>query len=288
VTLQYWHINAPSFGGDTVKELVRMFESNHSDIKVEEKFQPGVYTGLVQQLQAALAAKQPPDVAQIGYNLLAYVAQNFPHYPVENFRKTDGAFFSGFPGNILALGQDGGVQHGVPYGLSTPVMYFNADLFTQAGLDPSRPPATWAEVIAASETVSAKTGKLGIYMQQPNDDWIFQYLVYANGGRMLSADGKRVMFDSPEAAEALQLWADNINKRRINPNVTWDEGENSFLAGNVAMYITTIGKRGNLQSHAAFTLRSAPVPVFGTKPRRVAAGGNDLFIFSTDEPHSLA
>jgi multiple sugar transport system substrate-binding protein len=280
VAIQYWHINSPSFGGPAVTDLVQRFEAAHPGIKVVDKFQPGQYTGLATQLQAALAAQQPPDVAQIGYNLLAYVAENFPHYPVENFRKTDAAFFGGFRPNILALGQYGGVQHGMPYGLSTPVMYYNADLLKQAGLDPGRPPATWTAVIAAGQTIKTKTGKLGIYLQQPNDDWMFQYLVYDNGGRLLSADGKRVMFDSPEAAQALQLWADLVNKQRLAPNVSWDEGEGSFLAGNIAMYITTIGKRGNLQAHASFDLRAVPAPRFGTKGLKVAAGGNDLFIFS--------
>jgi multiple sugar transport system substrate-binding protein len=288
ITIQYWHINSPSFGGPAVTELVRRFEAAHPDIKVADKFQPGVYTGLAQQIQAALAAQQPPDVAQIGYNLLAYVAENFPHYPVENFRAADAPFFAGFRPNVLELGRYRGVQHGMPYGLSTPVMYFNADLLKQAGLNPDRPPATWAEVIEAGRTVKAKTGKLGIYLQEPNDDWMFQYLVYANGGRLLAPDGKRVAFDSSEAAGGLQLWADLVNKERLTPNVTWDEGENAFLAGNIALYITTIGKRGNLQTHATFDLRDAPVPTFGAKPRRVAAGGNDLFIFSTDPARQRA
>jgi multiple sugar transport system substrate-binding protein len=282
VTIQYWHINSPSFGGPAVRELVRRFEARHPGITVHEKFQPGVYTGLVQQLQAALAAKQPPDVAQIGYNLLAYVAETFPHTPVQTFRSADQAFFAGFRPTILALGQYKGIQHGMPYGLSVPVMYYNADLLEQAGANPTMPPATWGDVLRVGRTVKEKTGKWGIYLQEPNDDWMFQYLVYANGGELLAPDGKHVAFASREAAQALQLWADLVNKEHITPNVAWDEGENSFLAGNIAMYITTIGKRGNLQAHASFDLRTAPVPTVGTKPRRVAAGGNALFLFSTD------
>lgn len=288
VTIQYWHINSPSFGGPTVTDLVAKFEAAHPGITVIDKFQPGQYTGLAQQLQAALAAKQPPDVAQVGYNLLAYVAGNFPHDPVANFKQADAAFFAGFRPNVLALGQYGGVQHGMPYGLSVPVMYYNADLFAQAGLDPNRPPSTWAAVIAASQQIKSKTGKMGIYLQEPNDDWMFQYLVYDNGGEMLSPDGKRAGFDSPQAAAALQLWADLVNTHKVTPNVTWDEGENSFLAGGIGMYITTIGKRGNLQTHAKFALRSTPVPTFGAKVRRVAAGGNDLFVFSADAARQKA
>src|SRR5262249_60465720 len=79
VTIEYWHINSPTFGGPAAKELVQLFESRHTDIKVVEKFQPGVYTGLMQQLQVSLAARRPPAVAQIGYNLTAYPAGPRPH-----------------------------------------------------------------------------------------------------------------------------------------------------------------------------------------------------------------
>ena len=63
VTIEYWHINSPTFGGPAVTELVKLFESRNPEIKIAEKFQPGVYTGLMQQLQVSLAAKRPPDNA---------------------------------------------------------------------------------------------------------------------------------------------------------------------------------------------------------------------------------
>src|SRR5439155_1579282 len=104
VTIEYWHINSPTFGGPAAKELVHLFEAKHPNIKVVEKFQPGVYTGLMQQLQVSLAAKRPPAVAQIGYNLTAYAAGQFPHVLLDKYRKSDHAFFQGIPDNIMALG----------------------------------------------------------------------------------------------------------------------------------------------------------------------------------------
>ncbi|MBI2116732.1 MAG: ABC transporter substrate-binding protein [candidate division NC10 bacterium] len=288
VTIEYWHINSDSFGGQAVKELVKRFEAAHPTIKVNEKYQPAGYTGLIQQAQVAMAGKRPPAVVQMSYNLLAYAAESLPHYPIENFKQKDAAFFAKFPPNVLALGQYKGIQHGMPYALSTPVLFYNADLFKQSGLNPDRPPATWAEVVEASQTIKGKTGKFGIYLQNPNDDWMFQQLVFGNGGGMVTADGKRVAFDAPQAIEALQVWADLVNKHKANPNLTRDEGENNFIAGQIAMYATTIAKLDHLKKNVKFTLRTSPLPRFGSKPLKVAGGGNDLFILATDPAQQRA
>src|SRR4029077_1843473 len=113
VTIEYWHINSPTFGGPAAKELVQVFESKNPGIKIAEKFQPGVYTGLMQQLQVSLAAKRPPAVAQIGYNLTAYAAGQFPHVVLDKYRKSDPDFFKGIPDYIMALGVLGGSLHGI-------------------------------------------------------------------------------------------------------------------------------------------------------------------------------
>ena len=288
VTIEYWHINSDSFGGPAVKELVRRFEAANPSIKVNEKYQPAGYTGLIQQAQVAMAGKRPPAVVQMAYNLLAYAAESLPHYSIENFKQKDAAFFAKFPPNVLTLGQYKDVQHGMPYALSTPVLFYNADLFKQSGLNPDRPPATWAEVVEVSQVIKSKTGKFGIYLQNPNDDWMFQQLVLGNGGQMLTPDGKRVAFDSPQAVEGLQVWADLVNKHKANPNLTRDEGENNFIAGQIAMYATTIAKLDHLKKNVKFKLATSPNPRFGSKPLRVPGGGNNLFILATDPAQQRA
>lgn len=289
VTIEYWHINSPTFGGPALKELVTRFEAKHPDIKVAEKFQPGVYTGLMQQLQVALAAKRPPAVAQIGYNLLAYGAGQFPHVILDKLRQSDPEFFKGIPDNIMALGELNGVLHGIPFGVSTPVLYYNADLFKAAGLNPDQPPQTWEDVQRMGQIIKQKTGKFAIYLQQPNDDWMEQSLIWGNGGRPLSEDGKRVGWDSPQAIEALQMWQDMANKTKLAANMTWEEGIQAFLSGHVAMCITTIGRQEHMRKNANnFQVRSAPVPRFGSKPLATATGGNALIIFATDPAQEKA
>ena len=121
ITLQYWHINTEAFGLPAVRELIREFERRNPGIKGEERYQPNAYTGLLQNLQAALAAGNPPDVAQIGYLYTRYVAENLPFVPADELdrRYTGGRVLGRYAPNIRALGLVEGRMVGVPYSSSS-------------------------------------------------------------------------------------------------------------------------------------------------------------------------
>lgn len=79
VTIEYWHVASDSFGGKMVRELVKDFNEKHPNIEVKEKFNPDMYKGLTQNLQAAIASNQTPDVVQMGWDFLYYADANFKH-----------------------------------------------------------------------------------------------------------------------------------------------------------------------------------------------------------------
>lgn len=283
VSIEYWHVNTESFGGPAVRELVANFQKLHPDIAVAERFQPNTYTGLLQNLQTRLAANNPPDVAQIGYLYVDYVAKNFPFVSTTELleRAGDKSFLTAFPPNLLLLGQRDGKQVGMPYALSNIVTYYNADMLKAAGLDPSRPPQTWVDWRFAARKIKSATGKPGIYVQILDDNWSTQAMMESHGGRMLGCENGRVVsrIDSPEAVAGVQYWADMV-KEGTALNVLWNQGEQAFLAGEVATFITTIAKRDNLQKNAKFDLRATTFPRFGKDDPRLPAGGNVLMVFS--------
>jgi len=283
VTIEYWHVNTEVFGGPAVRELVAKFESLNPGIKVVERFQPNTYTGLLQNLQTRVAANNPPDVAQIGYLYVDYASKNFPYVPVGDLMAAEhnnGMVRNAAP-SALRLGMRAGKLVGMPYAISNIVTYYNADMLKAAGLDPARPPQTWAEWTAAARKIKAATGKAGIYVQVLDDNWSTQAMIESNGGRMMACtpSGAKPTFDSPEAAQAIGMWGDLV-KDGLALNVLWNQGEQAFLAGQVATFITTIAKRETLQKNAKFDLRATGFPRFGIKPPRLPAGGNVLMVFS--------
>jgi ABC-type sugar transport system, periplasmic component len=293
VNIEYWHINSQSFGGAAVSELIKMFNEKNPDIKVTEKFHPNVYTGLMQNLQAALAAGNPPAVAQIGYNYVEYAAKSFPYLSIEDAVKLDPAdkdYLKSFLPNVLALSQVNGKQVGLPYALSNPVMYINTELVAKAGLDPSNPPKTWQELMEAAKIVKEKTGAYGLYVQEAGDNWTQQGLMESNGARMLKQeDGKfKAAFNTPQSIGVYKDLAGMVLQDKSAIHATTEEGFQAFAAGKVAFYIGTIARRAAVESAAKFKVAGAPFPVFADNPRRIPAGGNCLFIFAKDPEQQKA
>ncbi len=284
VTIEYWHVNTESFGGPAVRELVAMFQQKYPGITVEEHFQPNTYTGLLENLQTRIAAKNPPDVAQIGYLYVDYVTKNFPYVPVGDLLGAQQtAFLANFPKSVERLGTRNGKLVGMPYALSNILTYYNADMLKAAGLNPDSPPQTWDDWAKAATVIKQKTGKPGIYIQVLDDNWSTQSMIESAGGRMLQCSGGqwKAAFDSPKAAAGIQFWADQV-KNGNALNVLWNQGEQAFLAGQVATFVTTIGKRNNLQKNATFDLRGTTFPTFAGSPARLPGGGNVLMVFSQD------
>lgn len=293
VNIEYWHINSQSFGGPAVSELIKMFNEKNPDIKVTEKFHPNVYTGLMQNLQAALAAGNPPAVAQIGYNYVEYAANSFPFLNIEEAVKLDPAdkdYLTHFFPNVLALAQAKGKQAGLPYSVSNPVMYINSELVAKAGLDPNKPPKTWKELQEAASIVKEKTGAYGLYIQEAGDNWTQQALMESNGARILKQEnGKfKAAFNSPQAIAAYQDLANMVLKEKSAIHATTEEGFQAFVAGKVAYYIGTVARRSAVESSAKFKVAGAEFPVFGDNARRIPAGGNSLFIFAKDPAQQKA
>lgn len=285
VKIEYWHCNSEEQGGKTVDELVQKFNESNDHIEVTAKYNPDMYKGLMQNLQAEAATGNYPAVVQIGWAFLDYFSNNFsytsPQDAIDKFDSEDSTFLSdNFLPNVLNLAVNSkGDQVGIPYSLSNPVLYINKDLLKEAGISEDGP-TTWEEVEQFAKAVKEKTGKYGFYMQEPADFWAQQALIESNGASMLTkdTDGKaQASFASDEGAEAMQLVADMV-KDGSALHVGWDEGCQSFIDGNCAMLYTTIARRASVQAGAKFDVATVKSPVWEGKDRKVPAGGCFLAI----------
>ena len=250
----------------------------------------------MQNLQAEAATGNTPALVQIGWAFLDYFSNNFsytsPQEIIDQYDASDKTFLTdNFLPNVLDLAVNSdGVQVGIPYSLSSPVLYINRDLLKEAGLS-EEGPKTWEEVDSFARTVQEKTGKYGFYMQEPADFWAQQGLIESNNTSMLTktADGKiQASFASPEGIQAMQMVADLI-KDGAALHVSWDEGCQSFIDGNCAMLYTTIARRASVQKSAQFDVATVKSPTWGSSPRKVPAGGCFLAITAqTDEQKEAA
>ncbi len=289
--IEYWHVNAETLGGKTIEELVKQFNAQNSDVEVVARYNPDMYKGLMQNLQAEVATGKSPAVVQIGWAFLDYFSNNFtyvePQKLVDSFDQGDKTFLQDkFLPNVLGLAKNSkGSQVGIPYSLSTPVLYINRDLLRQAGLAENGP-KTWEELVVFANTVKEKTGKYGLYIQEPADYWAQQALLESNGARMMT-NGK-ASFASEEGIKAFEAYADMVLKTKSALHISWGEGVQSFVDGNVAMLYTTIAQRANVQKGAKFDVAAISSPAWQGKQPRLPAGGCFLAVTAKSEAEQKA
>lgn len=292
--IEYWHCNAETQGGLTVDELVKNFNENNDHIEVVAKYNPDMYKGLMQNLQAESAAGNTPALVQIGWAFVDYFSNNFayvsPQDAIDTYDSGDSTFLTdNFLPNILDLAvNSSGDQVGIPYSLSTPVLYVNTDLLAEAGVTNTEP-QTWQEVQEISKQVKANTGKYGLYVQEPEDFWAQQAIIESNGGKLLTRDGDsyKAAFASDEGIEAMQTYADMVADGSAL-HISWEEGAQSFVDGNCAMLYTTIARRAYVQENAQFNAISVKSPEWEGKKRQVPAGGCFLAITAQDDDQIAA
>jgi sn-glycerol 3-phosphate transport system substrate-binding protein len=211
--------------------------------------------------------------------------------PIDNFVKTadDRAWLGSFYKAFMANSQSGGKTWGVPFQRSTIVLYYNKELLKAAGLDPNKPPATWAEMAdyAKKLTVKDASGKVTQHgVQIPSSGfpyWLFQGLAIENGVVMANDAGNAVKFDDPAVIEALQYWID-LTKQGVHPPgiVEWGTTPKDFFEKKVAMMWTTTGNLTNVRANAKFDFGVAMLPA--GKRRGSPTGGGNFYIFKKATP----
>lgn len=281
--LQLWHYQTTN-NRTALRKQLDQFETLNPGVKVKDVFRD--LKTIHADIQAAVAAGRGPDVAQVVGRSLVYVIENLQPSAIDAREP----WLANFAPNLARIGEYKGKIYAMPQSLGTPILYYNKDLFRRAGLDPEAPPRTWSELRQAARALTAKTGKPGVYVMTFGRDYGPQALIVANGGRMLSEDGSKALFDSAEGIEALQLWQDLVVKDKTHPIVNNDQGEAAFEAGEIAMFVDSSGGLGAHSKAAAgkFQLGTAPFPTFGEKPRRVPNSGSLLVVLTKDSARYAA
>lgn len=279
VEIEVWHRWSGRIQ-EALVSLLRDFEKKQPNVAVKEVGHPGEYIDLIQKMMANRAAgKQPPDLFVGGYNLLPYVATALKPIPIDRVGGREAQeVYKRYEPSILKLGAVDGQQMGLPFALSNIVLYYNMDLFREAGLDPNSPPKTWNDVFTLGKTIKEKTGKHPVAIQKI-DNWPDQALIFSNGGKLLSDDRKCVAVNNPQAVEVYEMWA-RLHKEGLAPKATDEEVTASFTGGSIAMFATTIFRLSSFREQSRFELGVGPFPAFEGKRKALPGGGAAIMIFA--------
>lgn len=279
-----YNYGTPDLGGQGMAQLVDTFNAEHPGIRVVPR---GVATAdVLTTLRAETAAGSPPAVAQIGWSKMAEAYGALPITPIQEIAPPAewAEHTAGMARNVLTAVADGGVVRAMPFGMSVPALFYNADLFRAAGLDPERPPATLAQVRQAALAIRA-TGNEGVYVAVADpgkSDYLTQSVVNSAGGSLVDA------VDSPAAVAGLSAVA-GLTASGAQPAIAPADAVALFGSGRLGMLVVSTAVLGGLQrsSDGVFELRTTGFPRFTDAPARPTYSGAGLAVL-TDDPREQA
>ncbi|WP_062017871.1 ABC transporter substrate-binding protein [Aureimonas sp. AU4] len=226
----------PNFNEARARELVAKFQESHPGITVN--LQITTTDGLPQRVLTALQSGAAPDIIDVQHGWVTGYAQNDLVLPLDDVLKDRTDYV---PASLDYVTYDNKLW-GMPYRIESLAVLYNRKHFTEAGLDPAKPPQTWEELQAAAKALT-RDGRSGFAITGGGEvgNTIFRSMpfMWMNGGGILSQDGTKVLVNSPETVAAVQFYTD-FYKNKLSPASTLENDGTAnrrlFIAEKVSMY----------------------------------------------------
>jgi len=155
VEVSFWHAMSGT-NGEMVTKLVAAYNDSHPDVHVSEQ-NKGNYNETLNAVIQAAGQGEGPNIAQI-FDLGTPLAIDSGFFtPIEDLLSADQLeqVKADVMPPLISYFSVGGKLNSMPWNNSTPLFYYNKDMFTAAGLDPEKPPATWQELETDCEAIKA-------------------------------------------------------------------------------------------------------------------------------------
>ncbi|MCL4396340.1 MAG: ABC transporter substrate-binding protein [Chloroflexi bacterium] len=285
VTVTYWF--PVDLGGGLAKvmdSMVAKFNGAHPNIEVKAVY-TGNYDATLQKIQAGQLAGNLPDVAVVVNEHTQTLAPLGILEPLDSFVQADGGkkFTDQYFPALLLNSYLNGKMYSLPFQRSVPVLYYNKDLFDQAGI--SKPPETWDEMeqdaIKLTQKQGGQVSRWGIEVPLEAYNWIYYAFVYEAGGKIISDDLKTLYLDQPPAIEAMNYWYKLVNTDHVTAAYTpWAQASQDFAAQKTAMVIYSSGSQAFFRDSAKFKWSLVKIPQ--DKQYGVAPGGGNILMFKKD------
>ena len=271
------------------------FERENPGIKVHPIYS-GTYQDSITKALTAVKSNDAPAMSVLLSTDMYTLIDEDAIVPWDPLIKTaeDRAWLQGFYPAFMENSQTGGKTWGIPFQRSTIVLYYNKEMFKDAGLDPNHAPETWKEMAEYAQKLTKRdaSGKVTQWgVQIPSSGfpyWLFQGLTTENGVQLMNAAGTETYYDKPAVIEAVQYWVDLTSKYKAHPEgiVEWGTTPKDFFERKVAMMWTTTGNLTNVRSNAKFDFGVAMLPA--NKRRGSPTGGGNFYLFKQTKPEQQA
>jgi ABC-type glycerol-3-phosphate transport system substrate-binding protein len=275
-TVTFWH----AMGGEsqkTLKMMVDRFESTHTSIHIE-LVGMGNYDALSQKLMGAVAAENPPVIAQMYENWTTQLHAGGELVFLDSFvRGPDGLSAEDMADIYPALLENNawdGKLLTLPFNKSVPVYYYNVPMFAAAGYPEF--PKTWPEFREAAIRLTKRdaTGNVETWGAAGGTDiWIFGSMLFQRGSRFLEQEDGKPMFNGTEGVDALQFQVDMVLRDKVQNTDVGRTPMDDFLVGRMATLTGSSTWRAPVVDKESFPVGMAPIPTWG-KQAAIVYGTN--------------
>ena len=286
--IAWWHAMSGELGKQ-LEKLAADFNASQSEYRIVPSYK-GNYTEAVTAAVFAFRSHGQPAIVQVNEIATAtMMAAKGATYPVfELMRDQKEAFspmaylpavsgyYTDVAGNMLSF----------PFNSSTPILYYNKDMFRTAGLDPDVAPKTWPEVGAAAKRLRTAGAICGFTTSWPS--WInvenFSALhnlpvsTRANGFGGLDAE---LNFDNPVMVRHIAQLADWQTDKVFDYSGRATTAEPRFQKGECGIFIGSSATLADIKANSKFEVGYGMLPYWpdvSGAPQNSTIGGATLWV----------
>lgn len=246
VTITFCNFNASGGNEETLQKMYEAFREAYPNITVE--METIGYNDYFTQMQTRVAGGTAPDCYELNIeNFAAYAAKGV-------LADISGVDTNGINATALQAFNVDGKQYGVPGSFSNVLLFYNKDLFDQAGEAYPDVEWTWKDAQAAAEKIRALDENIyGIYAPVTYNE--FFKVAAQFGGSLLNEDKTEFTVNSPENIQAAEMMVERITKSNVQPSEKQMGGMGDwdlFMSGRLGMIPTGIWAFGTFDEGCDF------------------------------------
>jgi len=288
--ISWWHAMTGA-NNEVVDKIAKDFNASQQDYELTPVFK-GTYPETLNAGIAAFRAGQPPDIIQV-FDVGTGVMMNAEGAikPVADVLTDAGMTFDKsqyLPGIVSYYSRPDGTMLSFPYNSSSPILYFNKDIFAKAGLDANNPPKTWNEVWDAAKKIKA-SGAASCGYTSTWLTWIhlenfaaWNDVPYGTNENGLAGTDVELKINAPIFVNHFQAIADLAKDGTFKYGGRTSEAKQIFLAGECGIFTESSGGLGDIvKSGMKFGIGQLPYDSDAQgAPQNTIPGGASLWVFA--------
>jgi sn-glycerol 3-phosphate transport system substrate-binding protein len=286
--IMWWHAMSGELGRQ-VDKLAADFNASQSDYKVVPSYK-GNYTDTVTAAIFAFRSRSQPAIVQVNeIGTATMMAARGAIYPVFELMRDEQepfapsaylpavtGYYADLSGNLLSF----------PFNASTPILYYNKNMFLAAGLDPETPPKTWPELGIAAKKLRDNGAACGFTTSWPSWIHVENFSAFHNLPLATKANGfggldAVLVFNNPTVVRHVAQLAEWQITKIFDYSGRAQSAEPRFQDGECGIFIGSSATRADIKANSKFDVGYGMMPYWpdvAGAPQNTIIGGATLWV----------